>query len=88
MSSVAKLRWRMPDGGEPIDAGDVDGSHVPALSRAFGPYPITLRPEHEREVRAMAATWDTMENNPYYRIANLISNRGTIVLFLDWGDEV
>lgn len=73
----------MPTGGEPLNAGDEDNSHIPALARAFGHYPIALGPERERELRAMAATWSTMENNPYYLIANMISNRGTIVLFLE-----
>jgi hypothetical protein len=80
-----ELRWRMPESGEPVDAGDAGGSHIPALARAFGHYPITLGPERERELRAMAALWSTNENNPYYFLANLISNRGTIVLFLDDG---
>lgn len=69
----------MPDSGKPIEC-DAEASQ--SLARAFGHYPITLRPEHERELRAMAATWGTMQNNPYYFIANLISNQGTIVLFL------
>lgn len=82
-----RLRWRMPERGESIpDLASGDTTHIPALARAFGHYPITLRPEHERELRAMAETWNTMENNPYYYIANLISNRGTIVLFLTKGE--
>lgn len=80
---VPRLRWRMPDGGERVPSDDAEGSLVPALARAFGHYPITLGPERERELRAMAALWSTMENNPYYFLANLISNRGTIVLFLE-----
>lgn len=35
----------------------------------------------------MAALWGTMEGNPYYFIANLISNHGAIVLFLDEGKD-
>lgn len=79
-TTLMSLRWRMPEEGKPIDLGD---EHIPALARAFGHYPITLGPERERELRAMAATWSTMEDNPYYFIANLISNHGTIVLFLE-----
>lgn len=78
-----KLRWRMPEIGKEVPEGDSGGSHIPALARAFGHYPITLRPEHERELRAMAALWSTMENNPYYFLANLVSNQGAVVLFLD-----
>lgn len=83
MMVAPKLRWRMPDGGEPIPEGDAGSSHIPTLARAFGHYPIVLTPDRERELRAMAAMWSTMQDNPYYFIANLISNRGTIVLFLD-----
>lgn len=30
-----KLRWRMPDSGKPIDKGDAEASHIPALARAW-----------------------------------------------------
>lgn len=79
------LRWRMPDTGKLIDPGEASGTHIPALARAFGHYPITLEPKHERELRAMAALWGSNEGNPYYSIANLISAHGMIVLFLEEG---
>jgi hypothetical protein len=77
-----KLRWRMPDEGETHDCVET-GDHISALARAFGHYPITLRPEHEKQLRSMAATWNTMQGNPYYFLANVLSSMGTMVLFLD-----